>query len=71
MPSLATQFSTCLKEAREAAGLTQSEFSRRLGVNQGQLCNIEAGKAALLGTYQRMAEVLDVEIVVTSEPKGE
>ena len=35
---------TCLKEARESAGLTQAELAERLGLSQSQVSKCERGE---------------------------
>ncbi len=51
-----------LQELRARAALSQEELSRRSGVSQGTLSDLERGKrAAHPGTRRKLAEALGVE----------
>jgi ribosome-binding protein aMBF1 (putative translation factor) len=50
------------RDAREAAGLTQTELAARIGI---ALSRIEAGRTNLtLGMLRRLAEALDVDVAL-------
>lgn len=52
-----------LKELRTQRGLTQSALSKRSGIRQGFISEIEAGKKEpSLETAYRLAQALDVEL---------
>lgn len=52
-----------IRNAREGAGLTQTELAARIGIAQSALSRIEAGRANLtLGTLQRVTEALDLPL---------
>jgi ribosome-binding protein aMBF1 (putative translation factor) len=54
-----------LREARQAAGLSQSELAGRMGVVQSEVSRLEAGrKNFTLGTLLRAAGALDVDLDV-------
>jgi transcriptional regulator with XRE-family HTH domain len=55
---------TVLKQAREAADLTQEELASRAGVGQPYIALLEAGKKKnpSLAVLKRLAKVLDVPI---------
>lgn len=51
-----------LKEAREAAGMSQSDLARALDVPPSYICSMEAGrKSPQLATLARLAAVLGVD----------
>jgi len=66
-----------LCEAREGLGLTQHEVGARAGVPQETLSRIERGRMPSLGTLQKIADALAVQVVlrpgqaVTVEPFSE
>lgn len=52
-----------IRDAREEAGLSQTELAARVGMAQSALSRIEAGRANLtLGTLQRVADALGVPL---------
>lgn len=52
-----------IRDAREEAGLTQTELAARIGIAQSALSRIEAGRANLtLGTLQRVTDALDLPL---------
>jgi ribosome-binding protein aMBF1 (putative translation factor) len=54
-----------LRDAREGAGLTQTELAARIGIAQSALSRIEAGRTNLtLGMFRRIAEALDVDVAL-------
>ncbi|MGO9027047.1 MAG: helix-turn-helix domain-containing protein [Acidimicrobiales bacterium] len=53
------------RDAREAAGLTQTELAARIGIAQSALSRIEAGRTNLtLSMFRRFAEALDVDVAL-------
>lgn len=53
-----------LQEARQARGITQEDFARRLGVSHTTLSNLEQGKSVASDTLQRAIQMLDMRLVV-------
>lgn len=54
-----------VRDAREAAGLSQRELAARMGTSQAAVARLEAGGVgATLTTLQRMAAALDLKITV-------
>lgn len=52
-----------IHDAREEAGLSQTELAARIGIAQSALSRIEAGRANLtLGTLQRVTDALGVSL---------
>jgi transcriptional regulator with XRE-family HTH domain len=58
-------------KAREEAGLTQEQLARKIGTKQPALSRLERGgfKRATVETLRKIAEALDVRLVVRLEPK--
>ena len=73
----ALRLGLALCEARELCGMTQGEVETRTGIPQETLSRIERGRMPSLGTLQKIADVLGVQIVVRPgndvrvEPFGE
>ena len=60
-----------MREAREAAGLSQRELASRMGTSQAAVARLEAGGVgATLTTLQRVAGALDLELTVDLRPTG-
>jgi ribosome-binding protein aMBF1 (putative translation factor) len=57
--------------AREKAGLTQEQLAKRIGTKQPALSRLERGgfNRATVETLRKIAEALDVRLVVRMEPK--
>lgn len=54
-----------IRDAREEAGLSQTELAARIGIAQSALSRIEAGRANLtLGTLQRVTDALGVTLTL-------
>ncbi|TPW14954.1 MAG: hypothetical protein FD127_1090 [Acidimicrobiaceae bacterium] len=54
-----------VRDAREAAGLSQRELAARMGTSQAAVARLEAGGVgATLTTLQRMAAALDLKVTV-------
>ena len=54
-----------IRDAREEAGLSQTELAARIGIAQSALSRIEAGRANLtLGTLQRVTDALGVSLTL-------
>lgn len=55
-----------IRALREAHGLSQTELAGRMGTTQPAIARLEAGRVApRLETLDRVAEALDVQLVVT------
>ncbi len=54
-----------VRDAREAAGLSQRELAARMGTSQAAVARLEAGGiGATLTTLQKMAAALDLKVTV-------
>jgi ribosome-binding protein aMBF1 (putative translation factor) len=54
-----------IRDAREEAGLSQTELAARIGIAQSALSRIEAGRANLtLGTLQRVTDALGIPLTL-------
>jgi ribosome-binding protein aMBF1 (putative translation factor) len=54
-----------VRDAREAAGMSQRELAARMGTSQAAVARLEAGGVcATLTTLQRMAAALDLKVTV-------
>jgi ribosome-binding protein aMBF1 (putative translation factor) len=54
-----------IRDAREAAGLSQRELAARMGTSQAAVARLEAGGVgATLTTLQKVAAALDLRIAV-------
>ena len=54
-----------VRDAREAAGLSQRELAARMGTSQAAVARLEAGGVgATLTTLQKMAAALDLKVTV-------
>lgn len=54
-----------VRDAREAAGLSQRELAARMGTSQAAVARLEAGGVgATLTTLQKVAAALDLKITV-------
>ena len=58
-------------KAREKAGLTQEQLAKKIGTKQPALSRLERGgfKRATVETLRKIAEALDVRLVVRLEPR--
>jgi ribosome-binding protein aMBF1 (putative translation factor) len=55
-----------IRALRDAHGLSQTELAERMGTTQPAIARLEAGRVApRLETLDRVAEALDVQLVVT------
>ena len=60
-----------LRQAREAAGLSQRELARRMGTSQSAVVRLEGGGVgATLTTLQRVATALGLEVNVELRPSA-
>ena len=58
-----------VRNAREAAGLSQRVLASRMGTSQAAIARLEAGGVgSTLTTLQRVASALDLEVSVTLYP---
>jgi ribosome-binding protein aMBF1 (putative translation factor) len=59
-------------KARESAGLTQDELAKRIGTKQPALSRLERGgfQKANIETLRKIAEALDVELVIRFQPRA-
>jgi transcriptional regulator with XRE-family HTH domain len=58
-----------LKEARNRAGLTQSELGRRLGISQGAVAKLERPRAnPTIATLEDALRAAGQRLVLTTEP---
>ena len=63
--SLALDVGEKVRDAREAAGLSQRELAARMGTSQAAVARLEAGGVgATLTTLQKMAAALDLKVTV-------
>ena len=60
----ALRLGIALCEAREQQGLTQRDIEARTGIPQESLSRIEHGRLPSLGTLQKIADVLGVQVVL-------
>ena len=60
----ALRLGLALCEARERLGLTQHEIGARAGIPQETLSRIERGRMPSLGTLQKIADALGVQVLV-------
>lgn len=68
---LAAEVGASVREAREAAGLSQRELARRMGTSQAAIARLEAGGVgATLTTLHRVATALDLEVHVELRPSA-
>ncbi len=69
--TLRMSHSRSVRQAREAAGLSQRELARRMGTSQAAVVRLESGGvAATLTTLQRVATPLGLEVNVESRPSA-
>ena len=62
---LAIEVGEKIRDAREAAGLTQRELAARMSTSQAAIARLESGGAsATLSTLQRAAGALDLKITL-------
>ena len=62
---LALEVGEQVRDAREAAGLTQRELASRMGTSQAAIARLEAGGvSATLTTLQKVATALNLEVAV-------
>src|SRR5688500_1344399 len=62
---LAAEVGERVREAREAAGLSQRDLAARMGTSQAAIARLEAGGVgATLTTLQRVATALDLRVAV-------
>jgi len=60
-----------VRQAREAAGLSQRELAARMGTSQAAVARLEAGGVgATLTTLQRVAAALDLQLSIDLRPTG-
>ena len=60
-----------VRDAREAAGLSQRALASRMGTSQAAIARLEAGGVeSTLTTLQRVASALDLEVEVQLLPSG-
>jgi ribosome-binding protein aMBF1 (putative translation factor) len=63
--ALAAEVGERVREAREAAGLSQRELARRMGTSQAAVDRLEAGGVgATLTTLQRVATALGLQVSI-------
>ena len=66
---LALEVGEQVRDAREAAGLTQRELASRMGTSQAAIARLEAGGvSATLTTLQKVATALNLEVAVLLRP---
>ncbi len=62
---LALEVGDQVRDAREAAGLSQRELAARMGTSQAAVARLEAGgTGATLTTLQKVAGALDLKVTV-------
>ncbi len=59
-------------KARESVGLTQEELAKRIGTKQPALSRLERGgfQKANIETLRKIAEALDVKLVIKFQPRA-
>jgi len=59
-------------KARESAGLTQEELAKKIGTKQPALSRLERGgfQKANIETLRKIAEALDVKLVIKFQPRA-
>lgn len=68
---LAAEVGDRVREAREAAGISQRELARRMGTSQAAIARLEAGGVgATLTTLHRAATALDLKVHVELRATG-
>lgn len=66
---LALEVGEQVRDAREAAGLTQRELASRMGTSQAAIARLEAGGVgATLTTLQKVATALNLQVAVLLRP---
>ena len=66
---LALQVGEMVRDAREAAGLSQRQLATRMSTSQAAVARLEAGgTSATLSTLQKAAAALDMTIKVNLAP---
>lgn len=59
-----------VRETRSKLGLTMTKFAKRVGVSQAQISRLEDGQQGFrTKTMQRIAEALDMPVVVYFGPR--
>ncbi len=67
--ALAIRVGEQIRDAREAAGLSQRDLAQRIGTRQAAIARLEAGSVgATLTTLQRVASALKLAITVELRP---
>jgi transcriptional regulator with XRE-family HTH domain len=60
-----------IRQARAAAGLSQTELAQRIGVTQQQVANFESSDGDIrLGTLERAADALELTVDLRLRPKA-
>ena len=68
---LALEVGERVRDAREAAGLSQRELAARMGTSQAAVARLEAGgTGATLTTLQKVATALDLTVSIELTPAG-
>lgn|SRR5690606_16278171 len=68
---LAIEVGERVREAREAAGLSQRQLAARMGTSQAAVARLEAGSVgATLTTLQRVGAALHLQVSVELRPAG-
>jgi len=66
---LALEVGERVRDAREAAGLTQRELAARMGTSQAAVARLEAGgTGATLTTLQKVGSALNLKVTVDLTP---
>ncbi len=64
-----SEFGLCLLRARKAANMTQQHLSKKLGVNQSYIAQLESGEAnPTLSTVGKILAVLGLKIKISTDP---
>jgi ribosome-binding protein aMBF1 (putative translation factor) len=68
---LAIDFGEKVRDARDAAGLSQRELANRMGTSQAAVARLEAGGvSATLTTLQKVAAALELRVTVELSTKS-
>lgn len=59
-----------VRETRRARGWSQAELAVRAGVSRPTVARIEGGQHVLIGTLEKIAKVLELNLTLSSKLSG-